>query len=111
MRNEIVFERAAPAPDFFASVLQDFHHPSEVLDHPGFPVSERPAIFAGWASDAHAVENALGLRQLENGVRIPESEILSALKRLDERPSRRGDPSSSWLRDGALARLRGFACG
>ncbi len=79
MRNGIAFERAAPTPDFLAAPALNLHHPSEVLGHPDLRADERRAILAGWASDAHAVENAPWLRQLENGARIPVDEILCAL--------------------------------
>ncbi len=85
MRNRIVFERAAPSPDWLAAPAT-FHHPSDVLAHPGLTVGERRAILASWASDAHAVEDAPQLRQLENGARVPVSEVLSALRTLDDLP-------------------------
>jgi len=88
MRNEASFESAVPTPVFYAAPTLNFHHPSEVLGHPDLTVAERRAILADWASDARAVENAPRLRQLENGVRIPVSEILSALRRLDNEPVR-----------------------
>ena len=93
-RNEIDFNRAAPAPNFPASAAS-FHHPVEVLDHPDLPLSERRAILADWASDAHAAENAPWLRQIRNGARIPVSEVLQALKALDARAeaSARGRPA------------------
>jgi hypothetical protein len=88
MQNRIVFERAAPSPDWLAAPASH-HHPSEVLADPDLTVAERRAILASWASDAHAVEDAPQLRQLENGARAPVSDILSALKALDdEAPAR-----------------------
>jgi hypothetical protein len=83
MGNEIAFENAAPTPDFLGAPTLNFYHPSEVLGHPALTVAERRAILAAWASDAHAVEDAPWLRQLENGARIPVSEIFDALIALD----------------------------
>lgn len=96
MRNEIGFDRAS-TPDFLAAAA-GFHHPSEVLGDPGLAAWERRTILADWASDAHASRNAPRLRQVDNGARIPVSEILAALRRLDERP-----------RAAALRRHHGFA--
>ncbi|SRR5271166_710904 len=98
MRNKVCFEGVAPTADFLAAPTPNFHHPSEVLGDPGLTVAERRAILANWASDARAVENAPWLRQLENGARIPVSDILSALRRLDNEPART-----------AFRRLHGFA--
>jgi hypothetical protein len=98
MRNGISFERAAPTPDFLAAPILNLHHPSEVLNHPDLTTDERRAILAGWGSDVHAIENAPGLRQLENGARIPVDEILRALSRLDDEPA-----------GAALRRHHGFA--
>ena len=64
MQNRILFERAAPSPDWLAGPAS-FHHPSEVLANPDLTVAERRAILASWASDARAVEDAPQLRQLE----------------------------------------------
>jgi hypothetical protein len=55
-----------------------------VLGHPDLTVAERRAILAACASDAHAVEDAPWLRQLENGARISVDEVLSALRALDD---------------------------
>jgi hypothetical protein len=78
-----VFERAAATPDVLAAPGLSFDHPSEVLARVETPLAERRAILAAWASDAHAVEDAPHLRQLENGARVPVSEILEALRQLD----------------------------
>jgi hypothetical protein len=86
---------------FFRLGPQDFHHSIEVLDHPGLTVSERRATLADWASDVHAVENAPWLRQLENGARIAVSEILSALRSLDDRP-----PAAAVRRHHGFATMR-----
>ena len=88
MRNKICFEGVAPTADFLVAPTLKLHHPSEALGNPGLTVAERRAILADWASDARAVENAPWLRQLENGARIPVSDILSALRRLDNEPAR-----------------------
>ena len=84
MRNEVSFESAAPTPGFFAAPTLNFHHPSEVLGPPDLTVAERRAILAGCASDAHSVEDAPWLRQLENGARVSVGEVLSALRALDD---------------------------
>ena len=83
MSAEFVIDRAAATPDYLAAPGPSFDHPSEVLACVETPAAERRAILAAWASDARAVENAPHLRQLENGARVPVSEILEALRRLD----------------------------
>ena len=88
MRNKVCFRGVAPTADFLVAPTPNFHHPSEVFGDPGLTVAERRAILADWASDARAVENAPWLRQLENGARIPVSEILGALRSLDNEPVR-----------------------
>ena len=81
MRNQVSFGGAA-APDFFAAPV-NFQHPSGLLADPSLTVEERRPILAGWASDAHAVEDKPWLRQLKTGARIAVSEVLSAPRMLD----------------------------
>ena len=57
--------------------------PEEVVRHPGMTLGEKREILARWASDAHAVENLPGLRQLDDGSVLGVDEILRALKALD----------------------------
>ena len=76
---------AAFPPDWPVAPALALQHPNEVLEHPALADAEKRAILAHWASDAHAVENAPSLRQLESGARVPVSEVLQALRSLDDR--------------------------
>ena len=58
-------------------------HPDNVIRDPGMTVDEKRAMLAAWASDAHAVENAPPLRQLDDGSVVPVDDILRALKSLE----------------------------
>ena len=58
-------------------------HPADLLAHPGLTATEKRRILAGWASDAHAVRDAPGLRQLDSGAVVAVDEILQALRTLD----------------------------
>lgn len=81
--NEARAEAALPL-DWLITPAAAFNHPDDVLSHPGLTAAEKRVILASWASDAHAVENSPWLRQLECGARIPLSEVLSALRTLDD---------------------------
>lgn len=59
-------------------------HPDDVRRHPGVSVAEKREILARWASDAHALENAPSLRQLDDGSVVEIDDILQALRTLDE---------------------------
>lgn len=63
--------------------LLSVSHPDEILDRDGMSVAAKRAILAAWASDAHAVEGAPALRQLESGAVIRVDDVLAALRRLD----------------------------
>lgn len=69
----------------FANPGDVFRHPREVLTHPGLTVSEKRAILATWASDAHTVESCPGLRCLEGckAEPVPLDAVLDALQALD----------------------------
>lgn len=60
-----------------------FHHPSEVVTNAAISKERKRAILAAWASDAHSVENAPGLRQIESGAIVSLADILAALRVLD----------------------------
>jgi hypothetical protein len=62
-----------------------FRHPREVLAHPGLTNGEKRTILASWVSDAHALENAPGLRCLTGSRAEPVSvdALLVALAELD----------------------------
>src|SRR5271165_6127295 len=76
---------AAVQPDSPVAPALALQHPNEVLEQPALTDAEKRAILAHWASDAHTVENAPWLRQLGSGARVPVSEVLRALRRLDVR--------------------------
>jgi hypothetical protein len=58
-------------------------HPDDVVRHPQLTVAEKREVLARWASDAHAVEDAPALRQLDDGSVVAVDAILQALKSLD----------------------------
>lgn len=58
--------------------------PSELLKRHDFTRDEKRTLLASWASDARALEHAPNLRQLDSGALVPVSDILMALKALDE---------------------------
>ncbi|NEU14618.1 hypothetical protein G3T14_21265 [Methylobacterium sp. BTF04] len=62
-----------------------FRHPRDVLAHPGLTDGEKRTILASWVSDAHALENAPGLRCLSGSRAEPVSvdALLVALAELD----------------------------
>jgi hypothetical protein len=62
-----------------------FQRPNEVLNDPIMSRSEKQALLASWASDAHAVPDAPTMRRLEDGSIVAVDEVLDALKALDER--------------------------
>jgi len=55
----------------------------EVLNDDELTRAEKREVLAAWASDAHAVENAPGLRQLESGAVVSVDAVLAALRLLD----------------------------
>ena len=57
--------------------------PEGVLRSPDLTLAEKREVLARWASDAHAVENAPALRQLDDGAIVGVDEVLAALKALD----------------------------
>ena len=58
-------------------------HPVDVMNHPGLTTAEKREVLAAWASDAHAVVDAPGLRQLDSGAVVGVDEVLDALRALD----------------------------
>lgn len=50
------------------------------------PKAEARALLASWISDARAVEDAPTLRRLDSGQLVKVSDILQALKALDDKP-------------------------
>lgn len=57
-------------------------------------LEEKRAILAAWASDAHAVEGAPALRQLDSGAVVQVDDVLSALRRLDRLASHGWPPEA-----------------
>ncbi len=56
---------------------------NEILDDPKLTIANKRAILASWISDAHAIDDAPALREIDNGVFASVDEILLALKSLD----------------------------
>lgn len=85
-------------------------HPDDVLQDPGITPDDKRALLADWASDAHAIENAPALRQLDDGSVVPVDDILRALTSLEStadfgRDIRR---AAARRRSTLLSRLRGI---
>ena len=57
--------------------------PEGVLRSSDLTLAEKREVLARWASDAHAVENAPALRQLDDGAIVGVDDVLAALKALD----------------------------
>jgi hypothetical protein len=93
MSNPVPSAAAALPLDWLVTPSLAFTHPDDVLSQPGLTTAERRAILASWASDAHAVEDAPWLRQLECGARIPLGEVLAALRALDMEETGAGSPT------------------
>lgn len=62
---------------------QSFVHPDEVLEDARLTLAQKRETLAAWASDAHAVPDAPGLRQLDCGAVVPVDAVLGALRALD----------------------------
>lgn len=58
-------------------------YPDDVLHDPRMTISEKRTLLAAWASDARAVQDLPGVRQLDNGAVVSLDEILDALRSLD----------------------------
>jgi hypothetical protein len=78
--------------------------PEEVLRDPRLNLAEKREVLARWASDAHAVENAPALRQLDDGSVVRVDEVLCALKALDGPEGRPPAERPAWI---AHTRKRG----
>ena len=70
-------------PTTLADAVRALDHPDDVLSHPKLTTAEKREILADWASDAHAVIDAPGSRQLDSGAVVSVDEILGALRALD----------------------------
>src|SRR4051794_23355882 len=72
-----------PAGDLPSKRSQTFTHPGEVVNDQELSLSDKRSLLASWASDARAVENSPGLRQLSSGAVVRVDDIMAALKSLD----------------------------
>ena len=77
-----------------------FGGPEDVLRDETLSNEQKREVLARWASDAHAVENAPALRQLDNGAVVGLDEILCALKALDARDDSMSAPNRFWMSRG-----------
>lgn len=83
-------------------------HPDDVVSHPNLTAAEKREILASWASDAHAVVDTPGLRQLDSGAVVHIDDVLQALRALDAAdagPSRVRRPRFERHRRSSLTRL------
>jgi hypothetical protein len=65
--------------------------------------AEKRALLARWASDAHAVENAPALRQLDDGSVVELGEILRVLRSLDGEHRRTETPRRTFRAEAVQA--------
>jgi len=70
--------------DGLPEVFSVFTHPDEVMSNPELTKAEKRTILASWVSDARAVINQPTMRQLDNGAVVQVSDVLRALKALDD---------------------------
>lgn len=93
----------------FADALRVLGHPDDVLSRPNLTTAEKREVLAAWASDAHAVVDSPGLRQLDSGSIVSVDEVLRALRALDAsdagRPSTAPTPRPRRRRRPTLSRL------
>jgi hypothetical protein len=61
-----------------------FFHPDELLTAIDLNCAEKRAVLAGWLSDARAVPDSPGLRQLDCGAVVRVDDLMQALTSLDE---------------------------
>ncbi len=59
-------------------------HPDEILNDPSMTNAEKRVMLASWASDARAPTDLPALRKLDNGVVIRLTDVLRALRKLDD---------------------------
>ena len=71
-------------------------NPDDVVRHPRLTVAEKREVLARWASDAHAVEDAPALGQLDDGSVVAVDAILHALKSLDTDEGRATSGRPAW---------------
>jgi hypothetical protein len=86
-------------------------HPDDVVRNPDMSLADKREVLARWASDAHAVENAPALRQLDDGSVVEVDGILRALRALDEAAGTGAPQTPGWTpyphkRGAFLSRLR-----
>lgn len=79
-------------------------NPDDIVRHPRLSVAEKREVLARWASDAHAVEDAPTLRQLDDGSIVAVDAILQALKLLDRDEGQTTAGHPAWK---SYARQRG----
>ncbi|HEY3623854.1 MAG TPA: hypothetical protein VGL12_15955 [Roseiarcus sp.] len=110
MSNEVSSRNTLPL-EWLIAPAAAFNHPDDVRSHSELTIAEKRAIFASWASDAHAVDDMPWLRQLECGDRIPLSEILRALRALDGE-EKSGSPRTAEVKPSILTNhaLREASC-
>lgn len=92
-----VKERSRPERELATSgTLGVLAHPDDVLGHPHMTTEDKRAVLASWISDAHTVENAPSLRQLQSGAVVSVNEILHALKSLDGDDTATSEQKQQW---------------
>jgi hypothetical protein len=72
-----------------------FKHPMEVARDPDLTLYEKRAILSSWASDACAVEDVPGLRQLAGTGQVKFDDIIDALRELDSELKQRVRPDEN----------------
>ncbi|MDF3151489.1 MULTISPECIES: hypothetical protein [Mesorhizobium] len=83
MRTE-TYSFHQPEPKNLAAESAGLRTPDDVLNEETMTIGAKRALLAFWASDVHAVPDNPALRQLDNGAIVEVSDILRALRLLDE---------------------------
>ena len=84
----------------------ELRRPKDVVGDPHLSTTEKRALLAAWASDAHAVPDAPTLRQLDNGAVVSLASILAALRELDQASAKAGGFAASGRHDQILTKWR-----
>ena len=90
-----------PSPELEALLhpSRAYAHPRDVLNDPDLTKYEKRAILSSWASDACAVEDAPGVRQLPGALKpVSFDDVIDALCALDNEPPDPPKPGGAKMR-------------
>jgi hypothetical protein len=80
--TDLCIDNARSEPSL--SVAAALMHPDDVMSNLQLTRAQKREILASWASDARAVPDMPGLRQLDNGAIVRVDDVLRALSALDD---------------------------